>query len=137
MADHFDRTKTDPETGCMVWTGATFWNGYGRIGAKRAHRVAYEAAKGPIPAGMLVCHRCDNRLCINPGHLFIGTTDDNMADMVAKGRSASGERHGRAKITAKAAAEIRASSLSCRDAARRYGLSKSMVSYIRQGVNWK
>ena len=137
MADSFEKVITDTVTGCKVWTGTTFWNGYGRIGDKRAHRVSYEEAHGPIPAGLLVCHRCDNRLCVNPDHLFLGTTDDNMADMVSKGRSARGERHGRAKITDEIAGEIRGSSLTCREAAKRYGLSKSMISYIRQGVNWK
>lgn len=137
VADHFEKVERDPETGCLIWTGTTFWSGYGRIGDKRAHRVAYERAKGPIPDGLFVCHQCDNPRCVNPEHLFLGTTDDNMADMVAKGRSARGERHGRAKITADEASEIRESSLTCREAARHYGISKSMVSYIRQGVNWK
>ena len=131
MADQFDNVAEDPATGCMNWRGTLFANGYGRIGGQRAHRVAYESAYGAIPDGMLVCHRCDNRACVNPEHLFLGTTDDNMADMVAKGRSARGERHGRAKITQETAAEIRKSTLKCREAAALYGVSKSMVSYIR------
>lgn len=137
MADKFDTVKIDPETGCMNWQGARFSNGYGRVGDQRAHRLAYERKNGLIPEGFMVCHRCDNRACVNPDHLFLGTTDDNMADMVAKGRSARGESHGRAKINRVVAAEIRDSSLSCRAAAARYGVSKSMISYIRQGVNWQ
>ncbi len=51
-----------------------------------AHRVAYELATGPIPEGMVVCHRCDTPACINPDHLFVGTQQDNIADMHRKGR---------------------------------------------------
>lgn len=74
---------------CWVWTGATL-KGYGQIGdagvVKYAHRVAYELAFGPIPDGLMVCHRCDNPPCCNPDHLFTGTALDNVADMVGKGR---------------------------------------------------
>lgn len=68
----------------------------GASGSKtvRAHRFSYELVYGPIPDDKpLVCHRCDNPPCVNPGHLFAATNDDNMADMVAKGRQVRGERH--------------------------------------------
>lgn len=84
------------ESGCIEWTGATVKsNGYehhryGRHtsgGKKRlAHRVAYERANGPIPQGLEICHTCDNPLCCNPDHLFLGTHRDNMQDAIRKGR---------------------------------------------------
>jgi hypothetical protein len=72
---------------CWEWQGYVDKLGYGRLGKKRAHRMSYEKHKGPIPAGLMVCHSCDNRKCINPEHLWIGTQTDNMRDMAAKGRS--------------------------------------------------
>jgi len=80
-----------PESGCWLWTGAVHpVYGYGRIhiGNKNphAHRVSYETYKGSIPAGMLVCHKCDVRSCINPNHLFLGTIADNNHDMYQKKR---------------------------------------------------
>lgn len=87
-----------PELGpCWVWTAGRFPDGYGQFAVERiprhAHRLSWAMANGPIADGLLVLHHCDNRPCVNPGHLFLGTHKDNMRDMVAKGRAASGERH--------------------------------------------
>lgn len=75
---------------CWVWRGTVRSDGYGtkKIKQKQSltHRLAWEWANGPIPAGMFVCHRCDNPPCCNPQHLYLGTHIDNMADMVAKRR---------------------------------------------------
>lgn len=82
-------------SGCWLWHGCVDEaNGnYGRVAGGSAHRKSWALVNGPIPAGMCVCHRCDVRLCVNPGHLFLGTHADNQADKVAKGRQAKGATH--------------------------------------------
>ncbi len=86
--------KTDS---CWLWRGPKYVNGYGMWNPKhnkrfRAHRAAYANLVGVIPTGLYVCHRCDNRLCINPAHLFVGTHMDNTRDCMSKGRTANGKK---------------------------------------------
>ena len=113
VADRF-WAKVQKTDGCWLWTGARKGSeNYGFFyteGKQRyAHRVSWEMANGPIPAGMLVCHRCDNPPCVRPDHLFIGTVLDNNRDAIGKGRKryAIGERHGQAKLNPEAVQEIR------------------------------
>jgi hypothetical protein len=91
--NHVNKTE-----GCWEWTGALNRMGYGTLsthpGRMTAHRVAWELVVGPIPSGLFVCHHCDNRKCVRPDHLFVGTAADNMADMVAKDRQAKGDKQG-------------------------------------------
>lgn len=101
------------KSGCIEWTGYVEPTGYGtmRFQGKRlkAHRAAWIAEFGKIPDGMQVLHKCDNRICMNPDHLFIGSQRDNMLDMIAKGRKVvhSGESHWGAKLTEKDVLYIR------------------------------
>lgn len=101
MDRFYQKIDTAHETDCHIWIGYRNPAGYGVFIVDRkpvgAHRMAWRLANGPIPDGMLVCHRCDNPSCVNPDHLFLGTQLDNMRDMVKKKRAKpQPKQHGKA-----------------------------------------
>lgn len=136
---------------CWPWPSGTKSKTYGRIqeggrGSKYigAHRFAYELSKGQIPDGMVVMHSCDNRTCVNPAHLSIGTFGDNTRDAIRKGRftqsangAARGEKHGNAKLNSELARRIKASRHSLVDIAALLGLDPSTVRAVRIGETWR
>jgi len=136
----------EPNTGCWLWTAALSPSGYGsvwpegrRVGTSwRAHRLAYVLFRGDIPEGMQVLHRCDTPSCVNPDHLFLGTPADNKRDERAKGRSAIGERHPRARLTAANVRSIREryGRDSTASLAQEFGISKYHVWDVARGKAW-
>jgi hypothetical protein len=141
------------ENECWPWQASCTSTGYGQFsvnGVKwKAHRLAWKLAHGPIPEGMLVCHHCDNRACVNPSHLFLGTASDNTVDMYSKGRAgqqthmhrtARGERNGRAKLTegdVHAIRELYEKGFGgYRTLGKLYGVSHQQIKRIVQGKAW-
>lgn len=130
------------ESGCWIWEGSSSGR-YGYIsheGHNRlAHRISWELHRGPLPAGMEVCHFCDVEPCVNPAHLFLGTHKENCHDRDRKGRNVNrfGSRHGMARLTEAAVREIRASAETSAALAARFGVHETTVGLARNRVTWK
>ena len=139
----FMRSFEKTENGCWEWIAAKHHtNKYGIIhnNKKRylAHRMSYELHCGPISKGLFVCHRCDNRICVNPDHLFLGTRLDNIQDMMTKRRHCFGSSRPGSKLTEEQAIEIRdARGVYMTDLAKKFGVSGSIVKGIRDGTRWR
>jgi hypothetical protein len=141
-------SKVDTSSDCWHWKGSCQSSGHGRFHVDRvarpAHRMAYQFTYGPIPQGLFVCHRCDNRVCVRPEHLFLGSHADNMADMAQKGRSnppaSKGEFNGNAKLTAADAQAIRelysSGRYTYRELAKHYQVVPSTIAHIIKGRTW-
>jgi hypothetical protein len=141
---------------CWVWTGKPRSQGYGVVGyvgtpprSMLAHRLAWELTYGTIPANRWVLHKCDNRLCVNPDHLFLGTAADNSRDMAAKGRQGfqqhpesipHGEQVHSAKLTEPQVRAIRdawaAGGITMTALGKSHGVSKHTISLLLKGKVW-
>lgn len=135
--------------GCRHWKGARLPHGYGIISAgtkanplvRRAHCVAWELVHGPVPDGMCVLHKCDRPSCVNVEHLFLGTQEDNIQDMVSKERQSRGSKHARARMTEEDVLSMRrrykSGEATQRQLAREYGYAADYISKVINGTYWK
>ncbi len=141
---HVDRGGDED---CWLWKAYRNSDGYGvmRRGQRteHAHRVAWEIASGPVPNGIHVLHHCDNPPCVNPAHLFLGTHQENMDDMYAKGRSYAREGEGNSRAVLSEADVLcirnahKNGSATTSDLARQYGVGLSTMSGVVRRITWK
>ncbi len=136
-----------PELGpCWIWVGHTDGDGYGMLKVSgvsmKCSRYSWQIHNGDIPSNVCVLHRCDNRACVNPKHLFLGSNADNSADMSAKRRQAHCERHGSHKLTSEQVREIRRRYKprhpinNCNALGREFGVSGTQILNIVSGKHW-
>lgn len=140
-------SKVATNDDCWWWMAAVGDDGYGFLSVRaypvKAHRFSWKLHFGEIPNGMCVCHRCDNKICVRPEHLFLGTTQDNTADRDAKGRQTKGEHHHDAKLSEDDVRVIRArykkgcATNGIRALAREFGLCRSSMKAAVFGDTWK
>lgn len=132
---------------CWLWTGARQSSGHGIIklfgkkgSAYRAHRMVYILTHGDIDTSVVVRHTCDTPACCNPAHLIAGSHADNVADRVARRRSAAGEHHGRSKLTWDTVAVIRqqlAAGKTPYSLAKTYKVDPTAIRQIRDNITWR
>ena len=137
-SDFWQRVDKCSESDCWRWLRGHSSSGYGamKVNGRQtgAHRIAYELVYGPIPDGKLVCHKCDNRTCCNPSHLFLGSHQDNLIDAGRK------RRLPKAKLTAEQAAAIRirvANGERIADIAREHGVVYKTISQVLSNRTFK
>lgn len=131
--------KSGGAAACWLRDGAVTRNGYGKFSRTTAHRFAWQSANGAIPKGLNICHTCDNPPCVNPAHLWLGTTAQNVADKIAKGRQLRGESITTAKLCAAQVTNIRerlAHGETCDSLALDFGCSDVQISNIARGKSW-
>lgn len=132
------------ESSCWEWTAYKHPAGYGKFSMngklQLAHRVAFILTKGDFSSELYVCHRCDNRACCNPQHLFLGDHQVNMSDMVSKDRQAKGSENGNVKLTEQQVVEIRAKyqagGVSYRALGKEYGVHYTQIGDIVKSKAW-
>ena len=136
-------SKVNKGPKCWMWIGGVSSSGYGTSyippNSMSSHRVSWTIKYGSIPKGMFICHRCDNKLCVRPSHLFLGTQKDNMIDASEKKRlgKAKGQTHGRSKLTEKQVKHIRIDHRFHRIIALEYNINKDAVGKIKRKERWK
>lgn len=144
--NRFNRKFDVMENDCWEWNGYIGSRGYGQIcidyKTKLAHRFSWELHFGDIPKRMHVCHKCDNRKCVNPEHLFIGTQKENILDMVRKGRSnkAKAEKCGRAKLSKDEVIKIRgllSNGISISQISKDFNMTLANIWNIKHNKTWK
>lgn len=144
----FKRVQIRESDECWPWLGSrkltkrqAAWYGQWRASdgsIEGTHRASWRLMRGPIPAGMHVLHRCDNPICVNPMHLFLGTQSINSKDMWSKGRGRTrGETNGNAKLTPELVRDIRASKEKSVELARRTGMSQQTICDIKKRRSWR
>jgi hypothetical protein len=128
------------KTGCIEWQKGKS-SGYGAAlfnnKTDRTHRISYVLNVGDIPDGLFVLHKCDNKICINPEHLFLGTMQDNIKDMVDKGRNIKGESMPLAKLKEEEIRIIRAMDKPHKVIAKLFGVDRSNISRIKSREAWR
>lgn len=131
-----DTAGMDPQK-CWAWLGGGKGNGYGFFRGEGAHRKSYEMFCGEIPPGADVCHSCDNRWCVNPDHLFVGTRADNMADCKTKGRTDGGTRKHLKEATVQEIRRRLIAGVDPRKIANMMDVNYGTVTAIKRGASYE